>query len=66
MPIKYKFDILAALKAAGYNTNRLRKEHIFGESVIQQFREGKVSSWAVVEKLCNLLDCDVGDIVTSK
>ena len=26
MPITYKQDILAALKEAGYNTNRLRKE----------------------------------------
>ena len=26
MPIIYKTDILAALKEAGYNTNRIRKE----------------------------------------
>lgn len=66
MPLRYKIDVLAALKEKGYNTNRLRKEKIFGESVIQQFREGKVSSWAVIDKLCKLLELDVGDIVTSR
>lgn len=63
MPIKYKIDVLAELKAKGYNTTRLRTEHIFGERVIQQFRDGIPASWAVIEKLCSLLDCDVGDIV---
>lgn len=63
VPIKYKIDVLAALKAAGYPTTRLRKEKIFGERVIQQFRDGTVASWAVIDKLCDLLHCNVGDIV---
>ena len=28
MPIKYKIDVIAALKEAGYNTTRIRKEKI--------------------------------------
>lgn len=63
MPIKYKIEVLSELKAKGYNTTRLRSEHIFGERVIQQFREGVPVSWAVIEKLCSLLCCNVGDIV---
>ena len=35
MPVVYKIDILAALKEAGYNTNRLRKEKLLSEGVIQ-------------------------------
>ena len=31
MPVVYKIDILAALKDAGYNTNRLRKEKLLSE-----------------------------------
>lgn len=27
MPIKYKIDIMAALKDAGYNTNKIRSEN---------------------------------------
>ena len=34
MPIRYKLDILEALKQAGYSTYRLRKEKILGERVI--------------------------------
>ena len=35
MPIKYSMNILAALKDAGYNTSRLRREKLLPESVIQ-------------------------------
>lgn len=64
MPIRWKINVLAALKDAGYSTYRLRKEKIFGERVIQQFRNGDPVSWEVLSRLCNLLNCDVGDIVT--
>ena len=30
MPIKYKIDIMAALKDAGYNTNKIRSEKLMG------------------------------------
>ena len=42
MPIKYKIDVLAALKSAGYSTYRLRKEKILAESTMQQFRAGEI------------------------
>ncbi len=63
MPIKYKIDILGALKAAGYTTYRIRQEHIFSEATLQQFREGKLASKSALEKLCELLDCQPGDIL---
>lgn len=64
MPIKYKFDIIAALKNAGYSTYRIRKEKIFGESTMQEFRNNQVVMSAdCIEKLCKLLNCQVGDIL---
>ena len=30
MPMKYKVDVIAALKDAGYNTGTIRKEKIMG------------------------------------
>lgn len=63
MPIKYKIDILGALKAAGYSTYRIRQEHIFSEATLQKFREGQLASKAALEKLCDLLDCQPGDIL---
>ena len=36
MPIRYKINVLAELKAKGYNTSRLRKEKILGEATLQR------------------------------
>ncbi|MBQ8349438.1 MAG: helix-turn-helix transcriptional regulator [Ruminococcus sp.] len=63
MPIKYKLDVLTALKAAGYNTNRLRKEALLSEGTIQNIREGKIVNAANLAKLCKLLNCQPGDII---
>ena len=63
MPIGYKIDILAALKEAGYNTGRIRKEKIMGEAMLQKIRKGKMVSWSVFEKLCDLLDCQPADLI---
>lgn len=63
MPIIYKIDVLSALKEKGYNTTKLRKDKLLGESTIQQLRENKLVSWANMERLCSLLDCQVGDLL---
>lgn len=66
MPIKYKIDILASLKAAGYTTYRIRKEKIFGEATLQKFRCGELVSWDNIETLCKLLNLQIGDILEFK
>ena len=38
MPIVYKVYVIADLKAHGYNTNRLRKEKLLSEGVLQSLR----------------------------
>lgn len=63
MSLQYKIDVLAALKAAGYNTTRLRKEKLLAEGVIQSLRDKKPISWANIATLCKLLDMQVGDII---
>ena len=64
MPLKYKIDVLTALKEKGYSSYRLRKEKLLGERVIQQLRNGEPVSWEVIPRLCLLLNCDIGDILT--
>ena len=61
--IRYKMDILAALKEAGYNTNRLRKEKLLAEGVIQSLREGKYIALQNIDKICGLLDCQPADLL---
>ncbi len=63
MPMKYKLDVLAALKEKGYNTSRIRKEKIMGESMLQKLRSGQMVSWATFETLCVLLECQPGDLI---
>ena len=63
MPITYKIDVLARLKAAGYSTYRIRKDKILGEATVQLLREGKPVSWENIATMCRLLDCQPGDIM---
>ncbi|MBR3752031.1 MAG: helix-turn-helix transcriptional regulator [Ruminiclostridium sp.] len=61
--MKYKIDVLSALKEAGYNTNTIRKEKIMGEAMLQKLRSGQMVSWNVLETICSLLDCQPGDLI---
>ena len=63
MPLQYKVDVLAALKEKGYNTNRLRKEKLLAEGVIQSLRENKYIALQNISKICELLDCQPGDLM---
>ena len=63
MPIVYKIDILTALKEKGYNTNRLRKEKLLSEGVIQSLRENKYIALQNISKICELLDCQPSDLL---
>lgn len=63
MAIKYKINVLELLKNAGYTTYRLRKEKILGESTLQKMRTDTLLSWAELNTVCGLLDCQPGDIL---
>ena len=63
MPIVYKTDILSALKEAGYNTNRIRKEKLLSEGVLQSLRGQKYISMENLARVCSLLDCQPGDLM---
>lgn len=63
MPIKYKIDVMQALKDVGYNSNRIRQEKIMGQATLQQLRESKLVSWKTIDTICALLKCQPGDIL---
>lgn len=63
MPLKYKTDILGLLKEAGYSAYKLKKEHILGEATIQSLRVGKPIAWTSLETICDLLQCQPGDLI---
>ena len=63
MPMKYKVDVIAKLKEAGYNTSTIRKDKIMCEAMLQKIRSGQMVSWATLETICSLLDCQPGDLI---
>ena len=63
MLTKYKFDILARLKEAGYSSTRIRKEKLMGQATMTQLRRGELVSWMNIETICRLLQCQPGDIL---
>lgn len=63
MPVKYKIDILSALKGKGYSTYKLRKDKLLAEATIQTIRSGGLVSWENISRICSMLQCQPGDIL---
>lgn len=64
MSLRWKIDIVEALKNKGFSSYRVRKEKLLGQKTLQDFRNGTVVlSYDLLEKLCALLDCQPGDLL---
>lgn len=61
--IKYKIDVLEALKSRGYSTYKIRNDKILNESTVQKLRSNKYINMENLDKLCILLDCQPGDLL---
>lgn len=61
--LKYKIDVIAALKEAGYSAYRIREENLLPQSCMQYFRNGEVVGIKNLEKMCRLLHLQPGDII---
>lgn len=63
MPLKYKIDVLAALKEAGYTTYKIRQKKLLSESTVQKLRNNQPIAWENIETICKLLNCQPGEIM---
>ena len=61
--IRWKVDIMAKLKAAGYTTYKLRKENLMGQQMLVKIRDGGLPSWSTIDNICEWLQCQPGDLV---
>lgn len=62
--IRYKMNVLQALKEAGYTTYRLQKEKLISAGTVQKIRDGDTSlSIEMVNTICDLLHCQPGDLL---
>jgi putative transcriptional regulator len=63
LPLKYKIDVVDALKAKGFYPQKIRKEKLLSESTMTKLRRGEPVSWENLEMICKLLECQPGDII---
>ena len=63
MPIIYKVDVLSELKSKGISAYKMRKDKIMGERTMQQLRDKQLVSWDTLTKVCEMLNCQPGDLI---
>ena len=63
MAFRYKIDVVAALKEAGYTSYRIRQEGIINQAALQKLRNGKMIAWEQLNTICNILHCQLSDII---
>lgn len=63
MPMRFKINVLDALRDAGYNTNKIRSDGILSQSTLQKFRTGEPVGWKNIETLCELLHRQPGELL---
>ena len=51
------------LKNNGYTSYKLRKDKIFGEATMTKFRKQEYINFDNLNMLCELLNCQPGDII---
>ena len=61
--LRYKIDILDALKQVGFSSYRIRKDKLIGEAQMQKIRIGEIASKDTLNTICRLLNCQPGDIL---
>lgn len=61
--IRFKIDVLKALKEKGYNTSRIRQEKLLSEVTLQQIRTGKTPGIKSINVICGLLKKQPGQIL---
>ena len=61
--IVFKIDVLKELKAAGYNTNRIRNEKILGQATLTDIRKGICTGTKTLNIICEILQTQPGLII---
>ena len=61
--LKYKIDILEALKEKGYTSYKIRQDKLIGEAQLTKIRSGEIPSKETLNTICKLLKCQPGDIL---
>ena len=61
--MRFKIDVLAALKEKGFTTYRIRKEKKLGNKTVADIASGIVPGIIAIENLCEMLEMQPGDLL---
>ena len=61
--ITYKINVIDTLKESGYNSTRILRENLISQSAMQKLRKNEMVGIKTIEKLCELLDMQPGNII---
>lgn len=61
--IRYKIDILYALKCRGFSSTFLRQNKILSESAMSSLRHNNPVSFVTLDRVCALLGRDVSELI---
>lgn len=61
--LTYKIDVLESLKESGYNSTKILKEGLISQSAMQKLRKNEMVGIKTIDKLCELLDMQPGNII---
>lgn len=61
--IVYSKNIIEELGKKGYTTYKIKQEKIFNQTQLQNLRDNKLLTQDNLNKLCELLECQPGDIL---
>lgn len=61
--LTYKIDVIETLKENGYNSTKIRDERPISQNAMQKMRKGEMIGIKTLEKICELLDMQPGDII---
>ena len=59
----YKIDVIESLKESGYNSTRILRENMIGQSALQKLRKGEMVGIKTLDQICKLLDMQPGNII---
>lgn len=59
----YKINVIETLKESGYNSTRILKEGVISQAAMQKLRNGEMIGIKTLEKLCEVLDMQPGNII---
>lgn len=61
--LRYKIDVLQALRDKGFSGYKLFKSSVLGQATMNKILHGEPVKLLTIEKICDLLECQPGNII---